>query len=179
MNLSVLIPVYNEKNTISEVVQKVLATGLVHEIVIVDDGSTDASGDIAARKAAADRRIRLIRQSNQGIVASMNRMLGLVETPFVARMDADDISLPDRFALQLAHFDRTPALAFQRPDGEIALSPDDARERGIADGDPVTVRSNGTSRSLRARIVRDLLPGVARVPHADADGLHGFVEVSR
>ena len=61
----------------------------------------------------------------------------------------------------------------------VWINPQDAASRGIADGDPVTVRSNGTSRSLRARIVRDLLPGVARVPHADADGLHGFVEVSR
>ena len=109
--LSVVMPMYNAARFVEAAIDSILAQTMGDFIFyIVDDGSTDASGDIAARKAATDRRIRLIRQSNQGIVASMNRMLGRVETPFVARMDADDISLPDRFALQLAHFDRTPTL---------------------------------------------------------------------
>ena len=109
--LSVVMPMYNAARFVEAAIDSILAQTMGDFIFyIVDDGSTDLSGDIAARKAATDRRIRLIRQSNEGIVASMNRMLGLVETPFVARMDADDISLPDRFALQLAHFDRTPTL---------------------------------------------------------------------
>ena len=74
--------------------------------------------------------------------------------------------------------DRTPELAFQRPDGEIELARADARSRRIAAGDLVTVSSNGTSRSLRARIARDLPPGTVRVPVGDAEGLHDFVEVT-
>src|SRR5581483_4738890 len=75
--------------------------------------------------------------------------------------------------------ERTPELQFQRPAGEIELAPDDARERGIASGDKVRVSSNGTSVALRARIARDLAPGVARVPRNDAQGLHDLVEVRK
>ena len=66
-----------------------------------------------------------------------------------------------------------------RPAGEVDLAPDDARARGIAGGDTVTVRSNGTSRELRARIARDLAPGLARIPRDDATGLHDIVEVAK
>jgi NADH dehydrogenase/NADH:ubiquinone oxidoreductase subunit G len=78
-----------------------------------------------------------------------------------------------------AAVERTPELAFMRPAGEVDLAPDDARARGIAGGDTVTVSSNGTSRPLRARIARDLAPGLARIPRDDATGLHEFVEVSK
>jgi NADH dehydrogenase/NADH:ubiquinone oxidoreductase subunit G len=76
-----------------------------------------------------------------------------------------------------AAVERTPELEFLRPSGEVDLAPDDARARGIAGGDTVTVKSNGTSRELRARIARDLAPGLARIPRDDAAGLHDFVEV--
>jgi predicted molibdopterin-dependent oxidoreductase YjgC len=78
-----------------------------------------------------------------------------------------------------AAVERTAELAFMRPAGEIDLAPDDARARGIAGGDTVTVRSNGTSRELRARIARDLARGLARIPRDDATGLHDFVEVAK
>ena len=74
--------------------------------------------------------------------------------------------------------DRTPELAFQRPDGEVELARADARSRKIATGDLVTVSSNGTSRTLRARVAPDLPAGTARMPVGDAEGLHEFVEVS-
>jgi len=73
--------------------------------------------------------------------------------------------------------DRTPELHFQRPDGEIELSRFDARARGIRNGNTVTVRSNGTSRQLRARLAGDVRRGTVRLPRADAEGLHAYVEV--
>jgi anaerobic selenocysteine-containing dehydrogenase len=66
-----------------------------------------------------------------------------------------------------------------RPHGEVELASADARARKIATGDPVTVSSNGTSLSLRARIARDLPPGTVRMPRDTAAGLHEFVEVTR
>jgi len=78
-----------------------------------------------------------------------------------------------------AAVERTPELAFMRPNGEVELAPDDARARGIGGGDTVTVRSNGTARELRARIAHDLAPGLVRIPRDDAAGLHEDVEVSR
>jgi NADH dehydrogenase/NADH:ubiquinone oxidoreductase subunit G len=75
--------------------------------------------------------------------------------------------------------ERTPELQFQRPHGEIELARADARARGIATGDAVTVSSNGTSRALRARIAGDLPPGMVRMPRAEAEGLHELVEVRK
>jgi predicted molibdopterin-dependent oxidoreductase YjgC len=75
--------------------------------------------------------------------------------------------------------ERTPELQFQRPAGEVELARADARARGISTGDPVTVSSNGTSKTLRARIAGDLTPGFIRVPRDDAAGLQELVEVSK
>ena len=74
--------------------------------------------------------------------------------------------------------ERTPELQFQRPEREVWLSPADARKRKIRNGAPVTVSSNGTSIELRARIARDLAPGVVRIAEDHADGLHAVVEVN-
>ena len=75
--------------------------------------------------------------------------------------------------------DRVPELTFQSPAGEVELARADARSRQIADGDTVKVSSNGTSRSLRARIAPDLPAGAVRIPAADAGGLHDHVEVAK
>ena len=73
--------------------------------------------------------------------------------------------------------ERVPELAFQRPERDVELSPGDAESRGIANGDPVLLRSNGTSVELRARINRKLVEGVARVAEEHAGDLHPAVEV--
>jgi anaerobic selenocysteine-containing dehydrogenase len=73
--------------------------------------------------------------------------------------------------------ERVPELGFQRPGREVELSPGDAEARGIANGDPVLMRSNGTSVELRARINRALVEGVARVAEEHAGELHPAVEV--
>jgi predicted molibdopterin-dependent oxidoreductase YjgC len=76
-----------------------------------------------------------------------------------------------------AAVERTPELHFQRPAAEVQLSRDDARERGIRNGQTVTVSSNGTSVELRARIARDLRAGVVRIAREHAADLHPTVEV--
>ena len=75
------------------------------------------------------------------------------------------------------HVERVPELQFQRPGREVTLSVGDADRRGIATGDLVSVRSNGTSVDLRARIDRKLVEGVARVAEEHAAELHLDVEV--
>jgi predicted molibdopterin-dependent oxidoreductase YjgC len=75
--------------------------------------------------------------------------------------------------------ERVPELQFQRPEREVALSSADADRRGIATGDLVTVRSNGTSVELRARVDRRLVEGVARMADEHAADLHLDVEVVR
>ncbi len=75
--------------------------------------------------------------------------------------------------------DRVPELGFQRPEREIEISAPDAERRGIASGETVLVRSNGTSVELRARVNRKLVEGVARVADEHAGELHAEVEVVR
>jgi NADH-quinone oxidoreductase subunit G len=73
--------------------------------------------------------------------------------------------------------ERVEQLQFQRPLAEIELSYEDASARGIDGGAEVTVQSNGTSRTLRARVNRRLRAGVVRIPSEHAEGLHDRVEV--
>jgi NADH dehydrogenase/NADH:ubiquinone oxidoreductase subunit G len=76
-----------------------------------------------------------------------------------------------------AAVDRTPELQFQRPAAEVSIARADAAARGIRGGQTVTVRSNGTSVSLRARIADDLRAGSIRIARDHAANLHAIVEV--
>jgi NADH-quinone oxidoreductase subunit G len=75
--------------------------------------------------------------------------------------------------------ERVPELAFQRPAPEVELALDDAQRRGIANGDTVTVRSNGTSVELRAKLSRRLRAGVVRIAEEHAGELQRGVEVQK
>ena len=74
--------------------------------------------------------------------------------------------------------DRVPQLEFQRPHPEAELSEQDARSRGIRNGEEITIRSNGTSVRLRARLNSELRPGVVRIPEDFAGDLQPSVEIS-
>ena len=74
--------------------------------------------------------------------------------------------------------ERVPELQFQRPEPEVELSRADAERLKVADGQEVTVRSNGTSVTLRARFVEDLAAGAARIAEEHAQGLELNVEIS-
>jgi NADH-quinone oxidoreductase subunit G len=76
--------------------------------------------------------------------------------------------------------ERVPNFAFQRPDGEAELSPQDAKRLGVTSGDSVSLRTNGTSLELRARVRQGLAKGVVLVPEESAGDLRpGAVEVSK
>ncbi|MBD5416430.1 MAG: glycosyltransferase [Desulfovibrio sp.] len=102
--------------------------------LILDDASTDATAGMLADFAARDARVRIVTNTEKlGLTASLNKGLRLVETPYVARMDADDISLPERLARQLEHMEAHPELAacgclwalFDEDDPEGRLIPQD------------------------------------------------------
>jgi len=76
------------------------------ELVVVDDGSTDTTPAILQQAAAADARIRLIRQPPDGLVAALNRGLAGCRAGLVARMDGDDICHPRRLEEQVAFLRR-------------------------------------------------------------------------
>ncbi|MBI4781803.1 MAG: glycosyltransferase [Oscillatoriophycideae cyanobacterium NC_groundwater_1537_Pr4_S-0.65um_50_18] len=107
--ISVLMPVYNGDRYLTEAVESVLAqTFTDFEFLIIDDGSTDRSLQILQQYAAQDDRIRLISRENRGLIATLNQMLELAQGEFLARMDADDIAVGDRFAAQLEFLRQHP-----------------------------------------------------------------------
>ena len=82
-----------------------------HEVIAVDDGSRDGSGELLERAAAADARITLVRTPARGLVAALNTALGRARAPFLGRMDADDVAHRRRLELQAARLDAEPGLA--------------------------------------------------------------------
>lgn len=102
--VSVLLPVYNAESTIAEALRSLRdQTFTDFEVVVVDDGSTDATPGIIAAAAMDDPRLRCIRHAvNQGLVASLVDGMAEVRGEFVARLDADDVCLPRRLELQVA-----------------------------------------------------------------------------
>jgi Glycosyl transferase family 2 len=101
--LSVIMSVHNNAHFLDAAIQSILDQSFTDfEFLIVDDGSSDGSAAIMDEHARTDARIRVIRQSQKGLIASLNLLLSSARAPLVARMDGDDIALPERFARQLA-----------------------------------------------------------------------------
>ncbi len=100
--VSVLMPVYNAAPYLEAAIESILSqTYGDFEFVIVDDGSTDDSLRMIQAFAGKDGRIRLLRhEANLGIVKALNDGLSACRGEWVARMDADDIALPDRLERQ-------------------------------------------------------------------------------
>ncbi len=97
--VSVVIPVFNGALTIAETLQSCLAQQYREiEIVVVDDGSTDATADVLSRFGS---KVRVISQAKQGIAAARNAGMLAAKGEFIAWLDADDLVLDNRFALQV------------------------------------------------------------------------------
>lgn len=107
--ITVALSVYNNAEYLAEALDSILVQTVADfELVIVDDGSTDRSPAIIDHYAATDPRIRVIRQANQGLVASLNHIIAVARGAYIARMDGDDVALPERFARQVAFLDAHP-----------------------------------------------------------------------
>ncbi len=110
--VSVVIPVFNAQAYIAEAVESILAQTYTHfELILIDDASTDGTLEILQRYAAQDARIRLlINERNLNITPTLNRGLQEARGELIARMDADDISLPDRLEKQVAFLQSHPEI---------------------------------------------------------------------
>ena len=95
--------VFNNAPYLAAAIESILAQTVADfELLIVNDGSTDGSGAIIDAYAGRDGRVRAIHQENRGLVASLNRLVNESRSTLVARMDGDDIAMPNRFERQLA-----------------------------------------------------------------------------
>lgn len=101
--VSVILPVYNGAAFLSQAIESILLqTHRKLELIIVNDGSTDRSGAIADDYAKADPRVRVIHQENGGEAAAANAGYAAARFALAARLDHDDVALPERLALQVA-----------------------------------------------------------------------------
>jgi glycosyltransferase involved in cell wall biosynthesis len=136
-------PVYNGERFLREAVDSILNQSFGDfEFLILDGGSTDGSPAILQDYAARDPRIRLTVRPGMGLTASLNEMLDQARGEFIARMDADDVSLPERLERQVQHLRGHPECVLV---GSVALVID-------PEGDPISVWfTKSTHESLDAQ----------------------------
>jgi glycosyltransferase involved in cell wall biosynthesis len=93
--MSIVMPAYQAQRTVAAAIDSALAqtVGAV-EVIVVDDGSTDATVAEVERRAAADPRVRLLQQANAGPSAARNRAIAAARGELIAFLDADDLMLP-------------------------------------------------------------------------------------
>ncbi|MCL4352883.1 MAG: glycosyltransferase [Patescibacteria group bacterium] len=106
--VSVLLPVYNCEKFVAEAVESIFQqTFSDFEFLIINDGSTDQTLKIL--HSFADPRLRIYsNKKNLGIVSSLNKGIEIARGQYIVRMDADDVSLPERIEMQVAYMDQNP-----------------------------------------------------------------------
>ena len=119
--VSVIMAVYNGVPYLRQAVESILyQTFSDFEFIIVDDGSTDGTWDILTEYANRDQRIVLVpNKENIGLTKSLNKGLALAQGEYVARQDADDVSLPKRFEKQGDLLDKQPEVVLISCDIEL------------------------------------------------------------
>ncbi|MEO5643294.1 MAG: glycosyltransferase family 2 protein [Bacteroidia bacterium] len=108
--LSVVLPCYNAAEFLQEAINSVLSqTFSDFELIILDDGSTDNSGEIISKQT--DPHIRVLRnEKNLGLIKTLNKGIAAAQGKYIARMDADDVSRPERFEKQISFLENNPAV---------------------------------------------------------------------
>lgn len=108
--VSIVMAAYNEEKYIREAIESILNQTYPHfEFIIINDGSTDKTEEVIL--SFQDARIRYVRnEQNLRLIASLNKGLALAEGKYIARMDSDDISLPDRLQIQVDFMEAHPEI---------------------------------------------------------------------
>ena len=108
--ISIVLPVFNAEKYLAESIESILnQTYTNFELIIIDDGSTDNSFDIVTNFANEDSRIISITRENRGLVKTLNEGILIAKGEWIARMDSDDVCMPDRLQVQLDFLNRTKA----------------------------------------------------------------------
>lgn len=118
--ISVLMPVYNASAFVGQAIESILEQSYYDfEFLIIDDGSSDGSSDIIKEYAKKDSRIVNVHKKNSGLISTLNYGLRIARGKFIARMDADDISLRERLELQASYLRNNPKIGVLGSDIEI------------------------------------------------------------
>ncbi len=109
--VSVVLPCYQAADTLPACLESLLGQSFGDmEILALDDGSTDATAEVLRHFARLDTRVRPVWRPHAGFVATVNEGLAQARGEFIARMDADDLCLPERFTEQVRFLDAHPAV---------------------------------------------------------------------
>jgi glycosyltransferase involved in cell wall biosynthesis len=148
--LTVCLPVYNAMPHLSDTLASILnQTVRDFHILLIDDGSTDDS--FAYLQSLDDPRITLIQQQNQGLTATLNRMLEMVGSGWMIRQDADDIALPNRL-------ERIQEYIQRFPNAGMIYSYAGHYQQGGLRGDLLTTATDQTG--LRSFLKKGYLPSI-------------------
>jgi glycosyltransferase involved in cell wall biosynthesis len=110
-DVSVVMSVHNDRDSLAGTLDSILSQdSVLFEFIVVNDGSTDGSGDLLDDYARRDSRMRVIHQENTGLTLALIRGCAAARGRFIARQDADDISLPGRLARQFAFLEANPEM---------------------------------------------------------------------
>jgi len=111
LKVDVILPVRNCEKYISRAISSLVPDAeFINKLIVINDGSSDRTASILS-DLRWNGRLQLIHQPPQGIVRALNKGLDCAETALVARMDADDISIPGRLKAQIAYLERSPKVA--------------------------------------------------------------------
>jgi glycosyltransferase involved in cell wall biosynthesis len=111
--VSIVVPAFNAEATLRETVESALASSFREfELIIVDDGSTDRTAEIARELARSDARVRLVQRANGGLPAALNSGFAVARGDYLARLDSDDLWHPDKLKRQMELARRKPDAAF-------------------------------------------------------------------
>ena len=111
--VSVIIPAYNAAATVEATIRSALGQSLRSiEVIVVDDGSTDATAKLVSRLVKTDRRLRLVQTENKGVAHARNLGIEHARGTFITPLDADDVWHPSKLEKQIAVFQQDPELGF-------------------------------------------------------------------
>jgi len=156
--ISIVLPVFNGADRLGATLTSVLGqTETDHELIIVDDGSTDGTGSIVADYAGRDRRIRPLYQQNAGVTRALIRGCAAARAPLIARQDCGDLSRPERLRRMIAFMEARPAcvvasseVAHTGPEGELLYT------------------TTHAARNVRESLLHDQLADIVGLPHHGA-----------
>ena len=167
---SIIVPAFNVADTLWATMTALLhQTHPAYEIIVVDDGSTDATPEIAARFACDPR---VIRQANRGLAGARNSGIAAARGRYIGFCDADDLWLPEKLARHVAHLDANPQVgisycgsALMNDEGALTGQAQRPRLTGI-DAATIFKRNpigNGSAAVMRG-VRRDRFPPAPRDP---------------
>jgi glycosyltransferase involved in cell wall biosynthesis len=173
--VSVIMPAHNTAAYVGEAVRSALSQTFADlEVIAIDDGSTDETGEILRHLASEDGRVRIVTNPQAtGVPAARNKGIRAARGAFMALLDSDDFWLPEFLATQMAAFDRCPGASLVSGNARELGGPLDGRPYRAGSGEPSAV-------SLLAMIERENTMCIMTVFRREVfDALNGFDEALR